>query len=132
MNNAKYSFGGSMILNAISIVFLAAVGLAGYVVYGSYLIASQRADAADAMLTLSLAQERYFADRGKYAETTDELEIPDKSEMGYYRVEIISADSETYKARAVPEAKSKNKCIFTIAETGKDISTERKRACWGL
>lgn len=63
---------------------------------------ARRAEAMLAMAQLQIAQERWYANRGRYA-SLDELRLPARSSAGHYRFEIGDPDAQGYVAMAQAE-----------------------------
>ncbi len=60
---------------------------------------ARRTDAILSMAQLQIAQERWYANRGRYGSLA-ELRLPAQSSAGHYRIEIASADEQGYVAVA--------------------------------
>jgi type IV pilus assembly protein PilE len=84
---------------------LAALGIAGVlssIAWPSFQGSLQKARRAEAMLAmaqLQIAQERWHANRGHYAELA-ELRIAQRTPAGHYRLEVLAADEQGYVAVA--------------------------------
>ncbi len=63
---------------------------------------ARRSDAMLAMTQLQIAQERWYANRGRYASLA-ELRLPERSGAGHYRLTIADADDQGYVAVAQAE-----------------------------
>lgn len=80
---------------------LAALGIAGVlssIAWPSFegsLQRARRADATLAMAQLQIAQERWYANRGRYGNLA-ELRLAERSSGGHYRLEVVAADEQGY------------------------------------
>jgi type IV pilus assembly protein PilE len=106
----------------------------------TYLFAIQkfrRNDAREMLLNAALVQERNRTVQNSYTADLVLLGYPGGlSEEGYYRLEVIAADSRTYFMRAVPIAGSGQErdddCQeFTIDALGRQLAApDPAGACW--
>lgn len=63
---------------------------------------ARRSEAMLAMAQLQIAQERWYANRGRYASLV-ELRLPERSGAGHYRLAVAEADEQGYIAVAQAE-----------------------------
>lgn len=104
MNRQRTSRRGSRGFTLIEIVTALGVasvlsGLAWPSFQGS-LQKARRAEAMLAMAQLQIAQERWYANRGRYA-SLEELRLPERTSAGHYQIAISEADAQGYVAVAM-------------------------------
>lgn len=61
---------------------------------------ARRAEAMLAMAQLQIAQERWYANRGRYG-SLEELRLPARTSAGHYQIAISEADAQGYVAVAM-------------------------------
>ncbi len=61
---------------------------------------ARRAEAMLAMAQLQIAQERWYANRGRYG-SLDELRLPARTSAGHYQLVVSEADAQGYVAIAL-------------------------------
>lgn len=61
---------------------------------------ARRAEAMLAMAQLQIAQERWYANRGRYG-SLEELRLPARTSAGHYQLAISEADAQGYVAMAM-------------------------------
>lgn len=61
---------------------------------------ARRAEAMLAMAQLQIAQERWYANRGRYG-SLEELRLPARTGAGHYQIAISEADAQGYVAVAL-------------------------------
>lgn len=85
---------------------LAALGIAGVLSslawpsFEGSLQRARRADASLAVAQVQIAQERWYANRGRYAGLA-ELRLSERSSAGHYRVAVTGADEQGYVVQLV-------------------------------
>jgi len=88
------------------IEMLAAVGIAGVlssIAWPSFQGSLQKARRSEAMLAMAqvqIAQERWYASRGRYASLGD-LRQPERTPAGHYGLQLSAADEQGYTLLAV-------------------------------
>lgn len=60
---------------------------------------ARRAEAMLAVAQLQIAQERWYANRGRYG-SLEELRMPVRTSAGHYQLEVLEADAQGYVAVA--------------------------------
>lgn len=61
---------------------------------------ARRAEAMLAMAQVQIAQERWYANRGRYG-SLEELRLPERTSAGHYQIAISEADAQGYVAVAL-------------------------------
>lgn len=61
---------------------------------------ARRAEAMMAMAQVQIAQERWYANRGRYG-SLEELRLPARTSAGHYQISIAEADAQGYVAVAL-------------------------------
>ena len=79
----------------------------GVPAWQSHVRRAGRADAVQALVQLQLAQERHRTTFGRYAAALAEVGAAERSPQGQYRIELQTAGAESYLARAVAQAESR-------------------------
>jgi type IV pilus assembly protein PilE len=103
MNRPMTSRRGSRGFTLIEIVaVLGVAGVLSSLAWPSFqgsLQKARRAEAMMAMAQLQIAQERWYANRGRYG-SLDELRLPARTSAGHYRIVVSEADAQGYVALA--------------------------------
>lgn len=104
MNRPMTSRRGSRGFTLIEIVtVLGVAGVLSSIAWPSFqgsLQKARRAEAMMAMVQLQIAQERWYANRGRYG-SLDELRLPQRTSAGHYQILVSEADAQGYVAVAL-------------------------------
>ena len=104
MNCPMSSRRGSRGFTLIEIVtVLGVAGVLSSIAWPSFqgsLQKARRAEAMMAMAQLQIAQERWYANRGRYG-GLDELRLPQRTSAGHYQIVVSDADAQGYVAVAL-------------------------------
>ncbi|MGD9835715.1 MAG: type IV pilin protein [Piscinibacter sp.] len=104
MNRPMTSRRGSRGFTLIEIVtVLGVAGVLSSIAWPSFqgsLQKARRAEAMMAMTQLQIAQERWYANRGRYG-SLDELRLPAHTSAGHYQLLVSEADAQGYVAVAL-------------------------------
>jgi type IV pilus assembly protein PilE len=102
-----------IVIAAAVVGILASIALPGY---RNYVLRANRAEGRSALLALATAQEKFYLQCNTYAATLDptattdcnagRLRFSTRSERGYYRITMTSADTDGWAAEAVPTVDS--------------------------
>ena len=87
-------------------IVLAVIGIMGaiaYPNYKNYVQRSARSEGKAALMTLASKQEQYFTNNKTYAANLADVNMTALTEGGKYQLEIVSATSNAYSLRAVPQ-----------------------------
>ena len=119
------------------LITMMVVGLLAAVAFPSYVSTvrkARREDAIASLLGLQLAQEKYRANSPTYSTTLTDLGYTSSdSHDGYYTLAVVTGTATAFSATASPKtgtAQASDSCTFTVTQSGPDISTAAKRACW--
>lgn len=118
-------------------IVLTIVGILGAIAfpgYRNYVIRSARSEAKSALMTLASKQEQYFSNNKTYAANLSDVNMSALTEGGNYQIEIVSATSNSYSLRAVPQGgqADDSACMnFTLDSKGtKGASGPDGTECW--
>jgi type IV pilus assembly protein PilE len=104
MNRPMTSRRGSRGFTLIEIVtVLGVAGVLSSIAWPSFQGSLQKARRSEAMLAmaqLQIAQERWYANRGRYG-SLDELRLPERTRAGHYQLVVSEADAQGYVAVAL-------------------------------
>jgi len=133
----KRQKGFTLIELMIVVAVIGILAAVAYPAYQDYVIRSKRGDAMNALAAVRIAQEKYRANSTAFASTlsqlsdysADSVESPD----GYWDVEMVSAGSSTFSAKAT----NKNPHVdddcspFLVDRNGASYATGYAQAgCW--
>lgn len=99
-------------------VTLAATGIlmaVAYPAYSDYVLRSRRAEGANALAQVQLAQERWRGNNNSYASSLSALGLPSTSAQGHYALEVTAAAANGWSATAT--ASSAQQLIDTKCRT---------------
>jgi type IV pilus assembly protein PilE len=132
------------------LLVLVLVGILAGIAYPSYraqVVRSRRLEAIEALLTAAAAQERFYLDRGRYADQfvtggdDDGLLLPSVTAGGRYQLTLQAPAPSDYVLRARPRAGSGQeddaRCSeFWVRADGRRGAVDRgggdsTAACWG-
>jgi type IV pilus assembly protein PilE len=104
MNRPMTSCRGSRGFTLIEIVaVLGVASVLSSLAWPSFQGSLQKARRAEAMLAMAqvqIAQERWYANRGRYG-SLEELRLPARTSAGHYQIAIAEADTQGYVAVAL-------------------------------
>ncbi|MEM6640268.1 MAG: type IV pilin protein [Pseudomonadota bacterium] len=130
-------------VSLIELIFVVAIiGIVASLAYPNFQDKARRAkrtDAKVALLGVAAAQEKYFLRNNRYAVNTGELGI-DRTENGYYDLNISSESASVFTARAAANDTGGQQfdeaCqVFQIDEAGRKTAnnasnTDNSVECW--
>lgn len=101
----------------------------------------RRAEAREALHTMQLAQERFRSRAPRYATRLDELEQPETTRNGLYRLRVAQADATRFRIEAVAQgsqsADRRCRVLALQLESGAirafgldDRGAEQSDGCW--
>lgn len=103
MNRSKSSRRASRGFTLVEIVtVLGVAGVLSSIAWPSFQGSLQKARRTEAMLAmahLQIAQERWYANQGRYA-SLEELRLPSRTSAGHYELEVLDPDVRGYSAVA--------------------------------
>ncbi|WP_319016822.1 type IV pilin protein [Diaphorobacter aerolatus] len=102
--------------------------------YQEYVMRSRRVEGQKMLMEAAARQERWRAQNGSYADEVPKLNIPSKSENGYYTltVETPVAGDGGYTLTAKPESiQAKDKCgTYKLTASGTKSASGTATNCW--
>lgn len=117
----------------IALIIIMAVVAVAY--YSSFMRKSRRADGVNAIMTISLAQERYRSNNSTYG-TLAQLGLSSTSPQGYYTMAITTNTATAYTITATgtgtqtSDAEGSTACnVLTLTVTA-SATTQSPSACW--
>lgn len=137
----RASLGITLIELMIVVAIVAILGSIAIASYRGYVLRSNRAEAAETLLRIQVAQEKYYLNRNEYATDLSAaspggLGIPAATERGLYTIELLEVDDpeNEYTAQATAiggQAADKAECrILSIDHTGQRLPDPGATDCW--
>lgn len=101
MDKRKKTIGGVTLLELIiALSIISIVALLSFTVYSSYALRGRRVDAVNALLSISLAEERYRSNNTQYGTLAQVWGGVTTSSEGYYTLAISNVTGTTYTITA--------------------------------
>lgn len=130
--------GMTLIELMIVVVIVAVLASIAVPSYRQYVIRTHRVEGKTALLNLAAAQEKFYLQNNRYADTGEHddappagLGIPTDTENGWYTIAIVDGDAAGFSATATAtgaQAVDTHCASFTIDETGARTATSTD--CW--
>lgn len=107
-----YEQGFTLIELMIVVAVISILAAIAYPSYQEYVLRSRRAEGQAFLNDAAARQERYRAQNGSYTATVSDLKLPggDKSDRGYYQLEIDPKDGYTLTAKRQGAQIADTKC----------------------
>lgn len=132
----KLSIGLTLIELMITVLIIAILTITATTIYSSYVRKSRRMDALNAMIGISLAEERYRSNNTQYGTLVQVWNSVSTSTEGYYTLAIsnISATSYTVTATATGtqanDSANGTSCATLTLAMSNGVITKTPAACW--
>ena len=133
-NNLTLGF--TLIELMITIIVVGILGVIAVASYSSYGLKSRRSDGINAILAVSLAEERYRSNNTQYGTLAQVYGGVSASPQGYYTISISSNTATSYTITATAQgtqasdAEGSTSCASLVYTASSGTVTKTPAACW--
>ncbi|OGT45422.1 MAG: hypothetical protein A3E83_00335 [Gammaproteobacteria bacterium RIFCSPHIGHO2_12_FULL_41_20] len=135
MRQAKY-IGITFIELLITMAIISIIALIATNLFSSYVLKGRRIDAIDAILSISLAEERYRTNNAQYGTLAQVWGGVTTSPEGYYTLNITNTSATSYTITATAQGNQANdavdgtSCTSLILTVSNGTITKSPAVCW--
>lgn len=132
----KKIHGFTLIELLTTVLIIGIIAIISTNIYSSYVRKGRRVDAINALLSISLAEERYRSTNASYGSLAQVWNNVSTSTEGYYTLTITNVSSTAYTITATAtgnqanDAESGTSCTALILSVSNGTMTKSPSACW--